>query len=1009
MGREDGKEEENDKQSGSAMSTLVRQKAWEPSFYFTTSKEIYYYAGHEICIWESLDSYGAIIWPAALALCQYLDTNRGTVNLLDKAVLEIGAGTGLVSIVASLLGAWVTAGDLPEVMSNLRGNLSRNTRGRCRYTPQAVALSWGHEMEQTFPRSVYRYDYVLAADVVYHHDSLSELLLTMHHFCQPGTTIIWANKIRFGSDLIFIENFKKAFHTVLLADMGEVKIYSATTKDFEEGISIPVMSKEAFGQEERNRKERGRNSEEGDGIISKAKKQGQDPEGADLKPQFRQNLNQWQKEAQVDANRELKQESGMSKNIEEEQQVEWKLDKNSPVAENPLSGRNEQKTWAKHRDVEGPGGINNTDCQTQEKSEYGDDIQNCTESYTETDMVKNSECIDSERNAQRTWMPNVYYKLQKEIHYFMGHKIAIEESIDSYGGMIWPAAIALCKFLETPAGQQKIDLVDKETLELGAGTGLLSIVATLLGAKLTATDLPEILGNLRCNLNRNTRGHRRHEPRVAALSWGHDLEETFPCFKYHYDYVLAADVVYHHDYLTELLFTMRYFCQPGTNLIWANKVRYPSDLVFIENFKKSFHHTLIAELDDVRIYLATHREANAEDRLLKVVNKEEAIEDKNSYRNEEMRNYTKQNEEQEEKEKVLKQEYIEERPGSEGEGITADKEHTTGEKTQTEQDYGNGCIKWNKQIDVKETQSEELVGHQQKDENEGHCKKEGKYTGEKETGSESVGRDQDSQDCSESESSSTQTQQKGSAECLEINGQLGNQRTWEPSFYYTPSKEIHYFMGHKISIEESYDSYGAMIWPAAIALCKFLETPAGRHEINLLDKSVLEIGAGTGLLSIVATLLGAKLTATDLPEILSNLRCNLNRNTRWIRRHEPQVMELYWGQRLEESFPHSTHHYDYVLAADVVYHHDFLAELLDTMHYFCQPGTSLIWANKIRYPSDLIFIENFNKMFHTTLIADSDEVKIYRATHKSLEENIFINWKINEEEGDEEEEEKKQE
>lgn len=40
----------------------------------------------------------------AIALCQFLENNQQQVNLLDKAVLEIGAGTGLLSIVACLLG-----------------------------------------------------------------------------------------------------------------------------------------------------------------------------------------------------------------------------------------------------------------------------------------------------------------------------------------------------------------------------------------------------------------------------------------------------------------------------------------------------------------------------------------------------------------------------------------------------------------------------------------------------------------------------------------------------------------------------------------------------------------------------------------------------------------------------------------------------------------------------------------------------------------------------------------
>lgn len=43
----------------------------------------------------------------ALVLCYFLETNSKQYNLVDKNVIEIGAGTGLVSIVASLLGEYV--------------------------------------------------------------------------------------------------------------------------------------------------------------------------------------------------------------------------------------------------------------------------------------------------------------------------------------------------------------------------------------------------------------------------------------------------------------------------------------------------------------------------------------------------------------------------------------------------------------------------------------------------------------------------------------------------------------------------------------------------------------------------------------------------------------------------------------------------------------------------------------------------------------------------------------
>ncbi|KAF3694713.1 Protein-lysine methyltransferase METTL21C [Channa argus] len=218
-----------------AVEALDRRNIWEPSVYYALGKENFHFAGHDISIHESIETYGAVIWPGAVALCQFLENNQQQLNLMDKAVLEIGAGTGLLSIVASLLGAWVTATDLPEILSNLTFNLLRNTKGRSRYIPQVTALTWGQNLERDFPYPSYHYDYLLAADVVYHHNCHEELLETMRHFCRPGsrTTLLWANKIRFQSDLRFTESFKCSFNTTMLAELPqqEVQIYKATPKE----------------------------------------------------------------------------------------------------------------------------------------------------------------------------------------------------------------------------------------------------------------------------------------------------------------------------------------------------------------------------------------------------------------------------------------------------------------------------------------------------------------------------------------------------------------------------------------------------------------------------------------------------------------------------------------------------------------------------------------------------------------------------------------------------------
>nr|XP_033806223.1 protein-lysine methyltransferase METTL21C isoform X1 [Geotrypetes seraphini] len=196
------------------------------------TKEFFWYAGYPITIQESIGDYGATVWPAATALCQYLEDNQKEFELRDRKVLEIGAGTGLVSIVASILGAYVTATDQPHILGNLRFNLSRNTQGRSIHQPDVRELVWGENLEQNFPQASCFYDYILAADVVYHHAFLDQLLTTMKYLCHPGTVLLWANKFRFRTDVEFFEKFRHMFDTSLLAEFQslEVKLFKAKAK-----------------------------------------------------------------------------------------------------------------------------------------------------------------------------------------------------------------------------------------------------------------------------------------------------------------------------------------------------------------------------------------------------------------------------------------------------------------------------------------------------------------------------------------------------------------------------------------------------------------------------------------------------------------------------------------------------------------------------------------------------------------------------------------------------------
>ncbi|XP_040123373.1 protein-lysine methyltransferase METTL21E isoform X4 [Oryx dammah] len=211
----------------------IMRRCFVPAFVTTIPWEGFHFAGHEIRISEATDCYGAVVWPSALVLCYFLETNVKQYNLVDKNVIEIGAGTGLVSIVASLLGAHVTATDLPELLGNLQYNISRNTKMKAKHLPQVKELSWGVALDENFPRASTNFDYILAADVVYAHPFLEELLITFDHLCKETTVILWVMKFRLEKENKFVDRFEQLFDLEEISSFPSlnIKLYKAMKKN----------------------------------------------------------------------------------------------------------------------------------------------------------------------------------------------------------------------------------------------------------------------------------------------------------------------------------------------------------------------------------------------------------------------------------------------------------------------------------------------------------------------------------------------------------------------------------------------------------------------------------------------------------------------------------------------------------------------------------------------------------------------------------------------------------
>ena len=105
------------------------------------------------------------------------------------------------------------------------------------------------------------------------------------------------------------------------------------------------------------------------------------------------------------------------------------------------------------------------------------------------------------------------------------------------------------------------------------------------------------------------------------------------------------------------------------------------------------------------------------------------------------------------------------------------------------------------------------------------------------------------------------------------------------------------------------------------------------------DKTLLEIGAGLGLVSIVARCFGHRITMTENnPDALQFARANAHLNNC----PRLSIVELDWYQ------PHLAGKYDYIVASEVVYKTADFAPLVKLFQTFLKSDGEIILASEMR-------------------------------------------------------------
>ncbi|KAF7356633.1 hypothetical protein MVEN_00997500 [Mycena venus] len=159
---------------------------------------------------------------------------------------------------------------------------------------------------------------------------------------------------------------------------------------------------------------------------------------------------------------------------------------------------------------------------------------------------------------------------------------------------------------------------------------------------------------------------------------------------------------------------------------------------------------------------------------------------------------------------------------------------------------------------------------------------------------------------------------------------------------------------------------GSVVWKASVDVAQMIleqhhaKSPASIFDERLKDANVLELGSGTGLLSIALSPLVGQYMATDIAELVPLIRKNLSLNfPGWPHvpakqgslgpGHNVSVDELNWEtlhsappHRRAQLFPLPPSPFDIVLIVDCIYHPNLLPPLLAAMDYVSTSETTAV-------------------------------------------------------------------
>lgn len=199
---------------------------------------------------------------------------------------------------------------------------------------------------------------------------------------------------------------------------------------------------------------------------------------------------------------------------------------------------------------------------------------------------------------------------------------------------------------------------------------------------------------------------------------------------------------------------------------------------------------------------------------------------------------------------------------------------------------------------------------------------------------------------------------------------------WNTHFSKTVEQEL-FGITLQLAQDPSSNNLGTTVWDASIVLAKYIEKNSRRGDFSrakVRGRRVLELGAGMGLAGMALALLGCDVEFTDIGDVLTLLRHNVEQNVSpaalklkdaaWAAQEvgSCRVAPLDWSD--PACFASFQPPYDFILAADCVYSELAVPHLLATVLHMCGPRTQTIITNEFRSQAvHDIFMERFSQHF----------------------------------------------